>query len=67
MSETIVRITVPFPADMHREITDLAKNNDRSFNQQLLRLLREKIAQDRQYREDQQAREALAARQSPPS
>ena len=52
-----VRYALRLPPDLHAALVELARREDRSLNQQLIRLLREGVRRDEQRRRRAEARQ----------
>ena len=52
-----VRYALRLPPDLHAELVEMARREDRSLNQQLLRLLREGVRRDTHRRKRGEARQ----------
>ena len=50
-----VRYALRLPPDLHAALVELARREDRSLNQQLIRMLREGVRRDVRRRQRQQA------------
>ena len=51
-----VRYALRLRSDLHAALVEMARREDRSLNQQLIRLLREGVRRDEQRRRRQQAK-----------
>lgn len=56
MKAQTVRITIRVPADLHSQVTALAKHEDRSWNWKMLDLLRSGVEKQMQEEGEKQSR-----------